>query len=108
MSEAEKLYHAIADELPDATKSKMFGALCVKAVNGKAGVMFWKDYLVLKLPDAAMKNALALEGAQIFAPMEGRPMNGWVQISYLHHSQWGALAKEAMAWVAMADAKKKK
>ncbi|HLP94791.1 MAG TPA: hypothetical protein VK168_12185 [Saprospiraceae bacterium] len=36
MSPSESLYHKIADARPDAVKSKMFGAQCLKAPNGKA------------------------------------------------------------------------
>lgn len=43
MTKAEERYHQIADYLDNVTKSKMFSALCLKAPNGKAGVMFWKD-----------------------------------------------------------------
>lgn len=35
MSPAETLYHQIADTLPDAVKSIMFGAQCLKAPNSK-------------------------------------------------------------------------
>lgn len=49
MTKAEALFHKIASELPDVKEGKMFGALCIKAPNGKAGVMFWKEFLVVKL-----------------------------------------------------------
>lgn len=37
MTKAEELYHEIASQIPNATKGSMFGALCLKAPNNKAG-----------------------------------------------------------------------
>lgn len=96
MSKAEELFHAIAASLPDTVKGKMFGALCIKAPNGKAGVMLWRDFMIFKLPAAEQEKALQLEGAQMFTPMEGRPMNGWVQLPEVHSAKWKKLAQMAM------------
>ena len=49
MTEAETLFHKIASEIPDTKEGKMFGALCIKALNGKAGVMCWKEFMIFKL-----------------------------------------------------------
>ena len=99
MTDAEKLYHKIGEEIPDAKEGKMFGALCLKAPNGKAGVMFWKEYMIFKLPEDDLNKALELKDAQMFTPMEGRAMNGWVQLSYEHKGMWKELAELAMDYV---------
>ena len=99
MTKAEVLFHKIASGLPDAKEGKMFGALCIKAPNGKAGVMFWKEFLVVKLEGEELQKALELKGAKIFTPMENRPMGGWVQLSYDHSKKWKELAKKSMEYV---------
>ena len=48
MSQAETLFHEIASEIPDTIEGKMFGALCIKAPNGKACVMYWKEDMIFK------------------------------------------------------------
>ena len=111
MTKGEELYHKIASEIPDVTEGKMFGALCMKAPNGKAGVMYWKGYIVFKLEDKDMETALMLKDAKIFTPMDNRPMNGWVQISDAHIAKWKHYAQLAMAYVKTIEvkpAKKKK
>jgi hypothetical protein len=110
MTKAEALFHEIAAAIPDAIEGKMFGALCIKAPNGKAGVMFWKEFMVFKLEGKALQEALNLDEARLFDPMGGRPMNGWVQLSYDHSSLWEDYARQAMKHVAAietAPAKKK-
>ena len=99
MTKAEELFHKIASELPDAKEGKMFGALCIKAPNGKAGVMFWKEFLVIKLEGEELQKALELKGAKIFTPMENRPMGGWVQLSFDHSKKWKELTKKSMEYV---------
>lgn len=99
MTKAEELYEKIASEIPDTKKSKMFGAQCIKAPNGKAGVMLWHDYMIFKLEPQELKKALSLDGAKMFTPMEGRPMNGWVQLSYDYAKDWPKYARQAMNYV---------
>ncbi|MBA3828931.1 MAG: hypothetical protein H0X33_08340 [Taibaiella sp.] len=97
MTEAETLFHKIAADIPDAKEGKMFGALCIKAPNGKAGVMFWKEYIVIKLGGEEQEKALQLKNAKMFDPMgNGRAMNGWVQLGYEHKSKWETLSHTAM------------
>lgn len=96
MTTAEKHFHEIADSLADATKGKMFGALCIKAPNGKAAVMCWKGFMVFKLEGKSFDEAMELDGAKLFDPMDGRPMKEWVQLSEAHASHWKALAEKAM------------
>lgn len=99
MTPAEELYHKIAAETPDTTPGKMFGALCLKAPNGKAGVIFKKDHIAFKLAEPLMQETLSLDGAQIFSPAEGRPMNGWVQLPYAYAEKWPELARQAIDYV---------
>ena len=99
MSAAETLYHQIAAEMPDAKESKMFGAKCLKAPNGKALAMFWKEYMVFKLTGDAADEALSLDGAQVFTPMDNRPMNGWIEVTFDYADRWKDLAEEALAYV---------
>jgi hypothetical protein len=108
MTKAETLFHEIAAGIPDAKESKMFGALCMKAPNGKAGVMYWKEYMIFKLEAKDEAEAMKLNGAKVFTPMEGRPMNGWLQLSQEHITQWPELAKKAMSYVKTLEAKKEK
>lgn len=106
MTKSEELFHTIAATIPDAKESKMFGALCIKAANGKTGVMFWKDDMIFKLEGGELENALKIKGAKIFTPMENRPMGGWVQLSFDHSKKWKELAIKSMAYVK--DLKKNK
>ena len=99
MTKAETLFHQIAAELPDAKESKMFGALCIKAPNGKAAAMFKNDDMIFKFEGKELENTLKLPGAKIFDPMGGRPMNGWVQLSYEHADKWKKLAEKSMDYV---------
>ena len=108
MTKAEELFHKIAAELPDAQESKMFGALCIKAPNGKSGVMFWKDDMIFKLEGDKAAEALALKDAKLFDPMGGRPMNGWVQVPNAHSAKWKKYAEIAMANVKKMEVVKKK
>jgi len=108
MTKAETLYHEIAAGIPGAKESKMFGALCIKAPNGKAAVMFWKEYMIFKLTDKDEAAALKLKGAKIFAPMDGREMKGWTQLSYDHAAKWPELANKAFEYVKTLEEKKPK
>jgi len=103
MTKWEQLYHEIADNIPDTEKGKMFGALCIKAPNGKAGVMFWHEDMIFKLPEKDTKEALALKGAKIFEPAAGRPMGGWVHVPNKYSDKWKKYAISSMRNVAMIE-----
>ena len=96
MTKAEEIFHKIAADIPDTKESKMFGALAIKATNGKAGVMFWKDDMIFKLEDEHLREALSLKGSKLFDPAGGRPMNGWVQVPNVHAAKWKKFALIAM------------
>ena len=77
----------------------MFGAICIKAPNGKGAVFFSREgQMVFKLPEQDLKAALDLEGAQIFAP-GGRQMNGWVELPAQHEAIWEHFAERAFSYV---------
>lgn len=99
MTPGETLFHKIAEALPEAKEGKMFGALCIKAPNGKAGVIYKNETVAFKLEEPYMSEALSLDGARIFEPADGRPMNGWVQLPYSYAEQWPELAQKAMDYV---------
>jgi hypothetical protein len=99
MTQAEELFHRIAKDLPDAKEGKMFGALCIKAPNGKAAAMFWKDQMVFKLKGEAEQEAMSLDGADVFKPMGDRPMTGWVRMPFAHADRWPDFAGRAMDYV---------
>jgi len=107
MTKGEQLYHDIAASIPDTKESKMFGALCIKAPNGKAGVMFWKGYMIFKLDGKVAEEAMALKGAKVFEPADGRPMNGWIQLSEDHSAKWKKYAQVAMESVKKIEVKPK-
>ena len=98
---AEKLFHQIAEELPIATESKMFGAFCIKAINGKVAAIFWEDAMIFKLNNDDEKMALRLKGARqgthLYAT--NRPMNGWVLIPFIYSKRWKDHAKKSIAFV---------
>lgn len=112
MTKFEEQFHHIASEIQGAQEGKMFGALCIKAPNGKSGVMFWKDDMIFKLEGKELDEALALKGAKMFEPMDGRPMNGWAHIPNVHAAKWKKYAEKAMDFVKKIEAppkeKKKK
>src|SRR6185436_7454941 len=96
MTKFEELYHKIAEELPDAQEGKMFGALCIKAPNGKAGVMFWKEDMIFKLDKENEVAALKIKGAKVFEPAPGKKMGGWIQVPNKHADKWADLARKSM------------
>jgi len=110
MTEAAAYFNEITAAVPDATPGKMFGALCIKMPNGKAGAMFKDDCILVKLEGAIQAEALALKGAQVFTPMEGRPMNGWIQLPFSLKSKWQhylIISTDAVRQIPAKAAKKK-
>jgi hypothetical protein len=99
MTASEQLYHEIAAALPNTNEGKMFGALCIKIPNGKAVAMLWKNDMIFKLDEKNLKEALSLDGAKMFEPMDGRPMREWVQLSYDYSGRWKEFAEKALEYV---------
>ena len=63
MTKAEEYFHQLTQEMPEAKPGKMFGALCIKAPNGKSGAMFWQDCIVVKLDADELSTAMKLKGS---------------------------------------------
>lgn len=78
----------------------MFGARGLKRTSGKFFVAQVDDDLIFKLPDTEHAEALALEGAVVFAPREGRPMKQWVQVPPAHARLDEAFARAAATTIA--------
>jgi len=93
-------FDALVDELTnelDIVAVSMFGMPSVKRRGGKTFAGVYGDDMVFKLDGEAHAAALALEGAQLFEPMAGRPMKAWVQVPPTHETQWADLARKAEA-----------
>ena len=101
MTKAEKLFHQIAQELPNAKEGKAFGVFCIKASNGKLVALFWKNNLMFKLNKEDEKEALSLKGSHqgthIYA--SDRTMKGWVKVPFSHSSKWEEFAIKSIAHV---------
>ena len=98
----------LAEGIPGSHLSQMFGTACIKADNGKAAIMIWKERLVVKLPKDQVKT-LKESGYQEFTPMpEGRPMSGWICISADESKTWTSYARTAFEFVSQLEPNKKK
>jgi hypothetical protein len=99
--DAEARFNGIADDLAaqnaEVELGKMFGMPTITR-GGKATSGFWRDSMVFKLKNEAKREeALALEGAERFDPMGGRPMREWVVVPATHSDEWPGLAREALS-----------
>ncbi len=102
---AEQYFNELLNEIPGAIPGKMFGALCAKMPNGKAGMMFIDETLLVKIPE----ETAAEEGFPVFTPMENRPMKGWYEIDFSQKDDWKKFAELSCSEVAkLAPNKKKK
>jgi len=81
----------------DVTPGKMFGSEGLRT-GRKFFAIWWHDQLVVKLPADRLQELVAAGQAEVFEPMEGRPMNGWV----LLHGEvpWDPVVAEARDHVA--------
>ena len=99
MPEPQELFHIIARDLPNAVEGKLFGALCIKSINGKAAAIFWEDNMLFKLGAKDQRSALELDGARVgthlYAP--DKPMKGWVLVPAQHSDKWTGLIQKALA-----------
>lgn len=100
MTKEETLFYSIGMEIENAEKSQMFGKPCFK-INKKAFVCFFQNEMVFKLTGEIHRQALSLDGAQLFDPSgKNRPMKEWVQLSYDYSDNWAEYAQSAMEYVA--------
>ena len=91
-------FDAVVDELKiylDVVGASTFGMQSVKRRDGEAFAGLFGDDMVLKLAGDAHEKALALDGARLFEPMAGQPMQAWVQVPQTHETQWAELARKA-------------
>lgn len=97
-------YDELADDLAaqqdDVTLGQMMGMSAIMR-GGKMVGGFSRDEgaMVFKLPDAgAREAALALDGAHLFDPSDGRraPMKDWVVVPAAHADRWADLAHQAI------------
>jgi hypothetical protein len=63
---------------PNLTERKMFGGVGF-LLDGNICCGVWKEFLILRLGDAAARQVLAEEHARPF-DITGRPMRGWAMI----------------------------
>ncbi|HEY0126900.1 MAG TPA: hypothetical protein VGB58_07170 [Blastococcus sp.] len=58
------------------TPGTMFGCEGLRT-GRKFFAIWWHEQLVVKLPAGRLQELVAAGQADVFEPMEGRPMNGW-------------------------------
>lgn len=83
----------VASQLPLALPRKMFGYDAL-FVNGNMAVGLWQNTCVIKVSAADQAELLKRGVAKPFAPMKGRVMSGWLELSEeLAHDP-----EELLAW----------
>jgi TfoX/Sxy family transcriptional regulator of competence genes len=86
-------FRAVLEQLPRAEPRKMFG-YDAAFVNGNMAVGLWQNTCVLKLSAEDQAKLLKRRQATPFAPMKGRVMSGWLELSEeLAHDP-----EELLAW----------
>jgi TfoX/Sxy family transcriptional regulator of competence genes len=80
----------------DVTRGSMFGSRGLRT-GKKFFAIRWNDQLVVKLPPARLTELVSSGEGQVFEPMEGRPMNGWLLLA--PSTEWDSLVAEARAFV---------
>ena len=79
----------------NVTPGTMFGCRGLRT-GRKFFAIWWDGQLVVKLPAERLQELVAAGRAEVFEPMEGRPMNGW---AVLHGGvPWDPVVDEARAW----------
>ncbi|MGZ3921271.1 MAG: hypothetical protein ACXVC7_13300 [Bacteroidia bacterium] len=95
----EELYLKIGKSIKGTEESQMFGKPCFK-VNGKAFMSLFEKCIVFKLTGNDHKDALSLDGSQLFDPSKkGRAMREWVQVPFDYSTKWKKYAKAAYDYV---------
>ena len=101
MTEPEKLFYQIIEDLPTAIKGTMFGAISIKSSNGKTAALCCKGNMVFKLDEKSQEEALKLDNAKIgshlYAP--DKPMKCWVSIPEKHSDKWTDFSISAIKYV---------
>ena len=101
MTKSEKLFHQIIRKLENGFEGKLFGAKCIKSINGKTATFYWQENMVFKLDRESQEEALKLNGSEIgthlYAP--DKPMKGWISIPITHSDKWVNFANKALEYV---------
>ena len=99
MSKEETSFSEAGKAIKGAEQSQMFGKPCFK-VKGKAFACLFENCMVFKLTGDAHKEALSLDGSELFDPSgKKRPMKEWVQVPFSYKSKWKIFAKAAFDYV---------
>jgi len=99
MNPEEQQYLSIGQNLPDAVQGQLFGKSCFK-INKKAFVCFFQHEMVFKLTGETHREALSLDGSQLFDPSgKGRPMKEWVQVPFSYADRWETFAQAALKYI---------
>jgi len=99
MTPEEKIFEKTGQRIKEAEQGQLFGKPCFK-INGKAFICFFQNEMVFKLTGDIHKEALSLDGSQLFDPSgKKRPMKEWVQVSADHSAKWEKFSKAAMKYV---------
>ena len=99
MTNEEKFYIAVGQQLKDAQQSQLFGKSCFK-INGKPFISFFQNNMVFKLSGEVHQEALSLDGSQLFDPSgRKRPMREWVQVPFDYKDKWPVYAAEALKYI---------
>jgi hypothetical protein len=78
------------------TQGTMFGSKGLRT-GTKFFAIWWHEQLVLKLPADRLQELIASGAGELFEPMPGRRMNGWV---LLHGTEgWDPVVTAARTWV---------
>ena len=94
-----ELYLKIGKSLKGAEESQLFGKPCFK-INGKAFICLFEKCMVFKLTGEIHKDALSLDGSELFDPSKRkRPMKEWIQVPFDYSNNWKKYATAALAYV---------
>jgi hypothetical protein len=97
-AEGQALFDELAEDLRTrhggVATGTMFGCPSLN-IQRKALACLYGDAMVFKLDGTDHAHALALPGAHLFEPMEGRAMKAWVQVPPSQVAEWDDLAERA-------------
>jgi hypothetical protein len=101
MTKSSEMFQKIIKEVPDTIEGKIFGAPCIKLLNGKTVAIFWKNNMLFKLDDNTQEETLKLDGSSIGTHLYARErvMKGWILIPFKHSDKWVIFAKKAVKFV---------
>lgn len=87
-------FHSLLPEDPRIAVRPMFGNLA-GFVNGNMFTGIFGSRVFVRLPEQERAELLAVPGAAVFAPMEGRPMTEYVTLP----DQWRDEPERARVWL---------